>query len=361
MLATSYQRVRLWSGVTSIALNLALAWGMFALAPTVQRLLPHWPFPAQLGACLLAGVLLMLPFDLLVGHAVERLVERTEQSLGAWLFDWLRGTGRFVLASWFAGLAFGYGSELWWIWRIAITAAVLAVCFLSAEHHFRLSPRAWRPSDPSQANYEESVQSELTELKLASPPLCWMLESDAYAVNGMVVGPAMSGQSNRDAPPAVAVTTSVIKYLKPRQTALLIAREVFQHRAGFRRLALLVSLGWLLAGLALVWSAPSFTGAMSELKSALLGMAIMTTWCLVALFIWPLWNRYWVRRADGYLLTLAPLAEVQELLVLVQQLNATDIELPSVKTTIFHPIPPLSERMHYLSPNEPNPTTPVLP
>ena len=50
-----------------------------------------------------------------------------------------------------------------------------------------------------------------------------------------------------------------------------------------------------------------------------------------------------------------------KLLVLVQQLNATDIELPAAKTTLFHPIPPLSDRLHFLSPNEPNPTSPVLP
>jgi hypothetical protein len=361
MLASSYQRVRLWSGISAIVLNLVLAWGLFALAPAVQRLFPRWPFPALVALCLLAGVLLLLPFEVLTGHAVERLVERSEQSLGGWLGDWLRGVARYFFASWCAGLAFGYGAGLWWPWRVGITAAVLAICFLAAEYHFRFSSRTWRPTDPAFAKYESAVQAALAELKLPSPPLRWMAESDSYAVNGMAIGPALLGSAENFALPAVAVTTSVIKYLKARQTALMVAREVFQHRAGFRRMSLMVCLGWLLAGLGMVWSAPAFLGAMPALNSALLGMAIMTTWCLVALFIWPMWNRYWVRRADGFLLTLAPLAEVQELLVLVQQLNATDIELPGLKTTIFHPIPPLSERLHYLSPNEPNPTTPVLP
>lgn len=361
MLASSYQRVRLWSGISSIALNLALAWGMFLLAPVVPRLLPRWPFPALAAVCLLAGMLLMLPFDLLTGHAVERLVERSEQSLGRWGADWLQGAARYLFASWCGALAFGYGSGVWWPWRVLITAGVLAICFLSAEYHFRFSPRAWRPTDPSFATYETAVRDALTELKLPSPPLRWMAESDAFAVNGMAVGPALLGSAENFALPAVAITTSVMKYLKARQTALMVAREVFQHRAGFRRMSLLVCLAWLLAGLAMVWSAPAWTGALPMLNSALLGMAIMTTWCLVALFVWPMWNRYWVRRADGFLLTLAPLAEVQELLVLVQQLNATDIELPGAKTSVFHPIPPLSERLHYLSPNEPNPTTPVLP
>jgi hypothetical protein len=361
MLASSYQRVRLWSGVSAIALNLAIAWGLVAVAPLVPRVFPHWPFPALMAFCLLAGVLLMLPFELLSGHAVERLVERSEQSLGAWLIDWSQGMARYLLASWCAGLAFGYGSGLWWPWRMGISAALLLICFLAAEYHFRFSPRTWRPTDPSFGAYETAVQTALTELKLPSPPLRWMAESDAYAVNGMAIGPAILGSAENFALPPVAVTTSVIKYLTPRQSALMIAREVFQHRAGFRRMTLMVCLGWLLAGLIMVWGAPAFTGALPRLNAALLGMAIMTTWCLVALFIWPLWNRYWVRRADGFLLTVAPLAEVQELLLLVQQLNATDIELTGAKTSVFHPIPPLSERLHYLSPNEPNPTTPVLP
>ncbi len=342
-------------------MNLALAWGLFFLAPIVPRLFPHWPFPASIAVCLVAGMLLLLPFDLLTGHAVERLVERSEQSLGGWLRDWLQGASRYLFASWCAGLAFGYGSGLWWPWRAGLTVAVLAICFLAAEFHFRLSPRTWKPADPSFAAYESAVQAELTELKQPSPPLRWMAESDAFAVNGMAIGPVILGNAEGVALPPVALTTSVVKYLKARQAALMIAREVFQHRAGFRRMTLMACLGWLLAGLILVWAAPAYTGALPLLNAALLGMAIMTTWCIVALFVWPLWNRYWVRRADGFLLTLAPLAEVQELLVLVQQLNATDIELPAATTTIFHPIPPLSERLHYLSPNEPNPTTPVLP
>jgi hypothetical protein len=361
MLASSYQRVRLWSGISAIGWNLALAWLLFAMAPVVQRLFPRWPFPALLAFCLLAGMLLMLPFELLTGHAVERLVERSEQSLAGWLVDWLRGVSRYLLASWCAGLAYGYGAGLWWPWRVAITMALLAVCFVAAEYHFRFSPRTWRPTDPSIPAYESAVLAALAELNHPAPSLRWMADSDSYAVNGMAIGPALFGSAESFALPPVALTTSVVKYLKPRQAALMVAREVFQHRAGFRQTTLIVCLGWLAAGLVLVWSAPAFTGALPRLNSSLLGMAIMTTWCFVALFVWPLWNRYWVRRADGYLLTIVPLAEVQELLVLVQQLNATDIELPAAKTTIFHSIPTLSDRLHFLSPNEPNPTTPVLP
>ena len=360
MLASSYQRVRLWSGISAIGLNLVLAWMLFGLSPVLQRLFPRWPFPAVLALCLLGGMLLMLPFELLMGHAVERLVERSEQSLGAWLADWARGAAHYFFASWCAGLAFGYGAGLWWPWRVAITMAILGLCLLAAEYQFRSSPRTWRPDSPSFTIYESEVQSALDDLRIPAPPLRWIADSDSYAVNGMVVGPALLGSAEDHLLPPVAITTSVVKYLKPTQTALLIAREVFQHRAGFRRTALLVCLGWLLAGLAMAWSAPMFAGAMPALNSALLAMAIMTTWCFLALFVWPVWNRYWVRRADGFLLTLAPLEEVRELLILLQQLNATDIELPGAKTSVFHPIPPLAERLHFLSPNEPNPPTPVL-
>jgi len=82
-------------------------------------------------------MLLLLPFELLTGHAVERLVERSEQSLAGWLLDWSRGAGRYLFASWCAGLAYGYGAGLWWPWRFGLTLALLAVCLVAAEYHFR--------------------------------------------------------------------------------------------------------------------------------------------------------------------------------------------------------------------------------
>ncbi len=361
MLASSYQRVRLWSGITAITLNLSMAWMLFALAPVLQRLLPHWPFAALLAVCLAGGMLLLLPFELLMGHAVERLVERSEQSLGRWLADWCRGAARYFVASLCGGLVFGYGAGLWWPWRVGFTFLLLAVCFFAGEYQSRLGPRSWRPAEGPDPDFDNDVRDALAAMKHPPVRLRWIEDSDSFAANGFSIGPTFLAGDDETGLPAVGMTTSVVKYLTPHQAALMAVREVFQHRAGFRRTALLICLVWLLAGLAMIWSAPLVIGALPALNSALLGMAIMTTWCFVALFVWPAWNRYWNRRADGFLLTHAPVEAVRELLILLQQLNATDIELPRRKSYIFHPIPPLADRLHSLSPNEPNPPPAVLP
>ena len=361
MLASSYQRVRLWSGITAIALNLSMGWLLFAVAPVIQRVLPNWPFAAQLALCLAGGMLLLLPFELLMGHAVERLVERTEQTLGAWLRDWGRGAVRYFLAALCGGLVFGYGTGLWWPVRVGFTVLLLAICFFSGEYQLRISPGAWRLVEPPDPEFENDVREVLAAMKHPPVRLCWIEDSDSFAANGFSIGPTILPGEDDTGLPAVGMTTSVAKYLTPEQAALMVVREVFQHQAGFRRTGLTICLGWLLAGLVMVWCAPLVTGRLPALSSALLGMAIMTSWCFVALFVWPTWNRYWNRRADGFLLTHAPVEVVRELVILLQQLNATDIELSGSKSFVFHPIPPLSDRLHSLSPNEPNPAPAVLP
>jgi Zn-dependent protease with chaperone function len=55
-----------------------------------------------------------------------------------------------------------------------------------------------------------------------------------------------------------------------------------------------------------------------------------------------------MRKADAFLVSLATPAEVRSLLVKVEHLNATDISLSPAKTLVFHPIPPLQERLNRL-------------
>jgi hypothetical protein len=74
----------------------------------------------------------------------------------------------------------------------------------------------------------------------------------------------------------------------------------------------------------------------------------MTTWCFLALFVWPSLNRVWMCNADTFLATLATPGEVRDLLSKVERLNATDISLSPAKTAVFHPIPPLQDRLSNL-------------
>jgi len=88
---SNYQRVRLWAGITSIGTNLALIWGLSltaswwahgvsGLAATSVALL----------AVSLVVTLANLPFDLLVGNALESAAGRIGESTTAWLQDWFR-------------------------------------------------------------------------------------------------------------------------------------------------------------------------------------------------------------------------------------------------------------------------------
>ena len=74
----------------------------------------------------------------------------------------------------------------------------------------------------------------------------------------------------------------------------------------------------------------------------------MTTWCFLALFVWPTVNRVWMRSADEFLASMASAAEVKDLLSKIERLNATDIALSPAKTAVFHPIPPLQDRLNNL-------------
>ena len=88
--------------------------------------------------------------------------------------------------------------------------------------------------------------------------------------------------------------------------------------------------------------------SVNSVQAGLSGAAIMTTWCFLALFVWPTLNRVWMRHADSFLASLATPGEVRDLLSKIERLNATDISLSPAKTTVFHPIPPLQDRLSNL-------------
>jgi hypothetical protein len=101
-----YQRVRLWSGVTSIGSNLAFVW---SLALTSSLWAGGCSGILAVAITLLGAALVMtaanLPFDILCGHAVETALDRTDQSFGDWLLDWFRNRAMTAAGLW-TGMAF---------------------------------------------------------------------------------------------------------------------------------------------------------------------------------------------------------------------------------------------------------------
>ncbi len=334
MTAEQYQRVRLWAGITSIGANLGAIWMLAISALWWAPLIPSTGGQlAVLGLLALVLMLINLPFEILLGHALETAVGRTRQSFRAWLGDWLRQSAR-AGATLSFGLLFFWGHHFSggaWSWPLlggAFVVMLLVVLFVpqgvaalpgSVEDRFALA-----------------LAGELARLHQPPSVVRWFDNSDEESVNGYLV-PWRAA--------CLCLATTVARHLTPREAALLAAREGWFRRSGATARAVCIAVGWLMTGV----GAGLFIPADSALQAALLGAAVVTTWCFAALFIWPTLNRSWMRHADLFLLTLAPREEVRALLEKLQRLNATDVSLPAGKTAVFHPIPPLTSRLEALS------------
>jgi len=337
MESSQYQRLRLWTGITGITLNLALVWAAVFASPTIDACLFEWPLFFSLPLVLLGAQLIMLPFDFLTGHLLERTLDRTECSGNQWIADWAQVVVRQTLVMTAAGLMFAIERpDVWWvhlglILLLGTIMTATAVCLLG------IIPRDWIMPGPPDARFATAMSGELQRLKKGGVMVIWIRDLERTAVNGMALDFLR--------PRTVALSESVVRGLTPRQAALLVAREAHAVASGQRVASLAICIGWLLGGVAIGWNLPAAEG----LQSALLPMAFITTWCLLALFVWPHLSRRWVIANDRWLATQCSPEETAELLRRVQALNATDTRLPQWKRRIFHPIPPLENRLNPIS------------
>lgn len=331
MNSTQYQRVRLWSGITSIGVNLGAIWILGLTAVALAPLIPEqFPIIAVFALIAIAWPLANLPFEILVGHATETAFERTTQPLRDWLADWLRGAVLTAVGLFFAFTFFYIAASAQLSLPFLIVAAVIVVIAL-----FSLPGGQPAPANSSEAAYETKLAAELATLGQRRRAVRWFENAESNTVNGYI----------RPLPPRqLCLATNAVRQLTPRETALLAAREEWFARSGASLAATLIAGLWLLGGVALALRFP----ASSPIQSAFLGPAIITTWCFAALFVWPTLNRALNRHADRFLLTLAPVDEVTALLARLQELNATDSDLPGAKTSVFHPIPPAKARAQAL-------------
>jgi uncharacterized membrane protein (UPF0136 family) len=331
--STDYQRIRLWSGITSIGANLALIWGL-ALSASWWAMGFSGLGLLGIAVVLLAVAILVtlanLPFDMLSGHTVEQAVGRTGQSASHWLSDWIRGRFVTLIGLWIGMI---YFSVIHLASRsgttILIIAAGAAVILL-----FLLVPAGdSAPAGSSKEVFEKSMNAELQSLGVTPRPVRWFDLGDEETVNGCITPRGL-----------LSLSATVAQWLTPREAALMASREECYRKSGTWLFTLLIVASWTLLGILLATLIPSA----NAVQAGLIGASVMSSWCFLALFVWPTLNRFWMNRGDAFLASLASPAEVSELLSKIERLNATDISLSAVKTAVFHPIPPLQERLSKL-------------
>ena len=324
---TDYQRIRLWAGITSIGTNLALIWG---IAITSTWWASGVSGPLAIAVVLLAVALLVtaanLPFDLMTGNALEGGAKRIGESSGSWLQDWFRNRLFTMTGLWTGFLFFSvlhHAPRQLAVLLIAAGAGILII-FL-----FVPAGRKAIPGSPEDT-FENDLAAELKFLGIKLRPVRWFDHGDLETVNGCITPLGI-----------LSLSTTVAQWLTPREAALLAAREEYYRRTGTWIVILGIVAVWTLLGIL----AATFLPSANPVQSGLNGAAVMTTWCFLALFVWPTLNRIWMRHADVSLASLAPPREVCDLLSKIERLNATDITLSPGKTAVFHPIPPLQDRL----------------
>jgi hypothetical protein len=329
---TPYQRIRLWAGITSIGANLALIWALALTSGVWAARFPSWISSAMV---LLAAATLLslanLPFDMLTGDAMERAAGRTERSTSIWLKDWAKGRSITLLGGWAGMLFFSFlpqlphGSLTWFL-----VCAGLFTLFL----FFLVPAGRVANQEPTLRKFEENLALEMKTLGLKLRPVRWFDHGDLETVNGYITPRGF-----------LSLSDSVAQRLAPREAALMAAREEYYRRSGAWILIQVIVAVWTLLGILLA----SLTPSLNPAQAGLSGAAVMSSWCFLALFIWPTLNRILMRNADSFLTSLVAKEEVRRLLQKIERLNATDISLPAAKTTVFHPIPPLQDRLNRLS------------
>lgn len=338
--ASDYQKVRLWSGIFSIGTNLGLIWAFYIVSLLVSPLvLRHVGAPLVLLSPVLAMLVLGLVFDILTGFVVETALGRTRQSFNLWMRDWflvalrvapalyigLLALGWLRFQSWPTFLFFCLGAALLWALLTLLLPALL--------------PRAWQTQNSQTRDFEAQLRPELKKTGVPDNlPLTWIESEDETTVNGAIT--PLGGER-------VWLASNVASHLTARQAALLVRRDFWFRRKGKHLLGTLICVGWLLLGLVGARLVP----AIDALQGALGGAAWMTIWCFAALFVWPRLNSAWMRAADRDLLEVASHDEIEILLRRVQELNASDTQLPDIKSSVFHPIPDLTRRIENLKNN----------
>jgi STE24 endopeptidase len=325
----SYQRRRLWLGITGIGLILVTLWlGLLIGVPAWwQGVLAGWhPVAAGTLTGLALGVLAAMlqgPIDV-AAHGAERAWGQVNRPLD--VVAYLREVGLSLVGLATAGLCVGLAVWLAGpVWPVALGAALAVVIGL-----LFVLPRAGGATvDEAWLN---EVAAALEAKKLALPAIAWQA-TDERALNGgwSGVGPwrRLALTNNlADVPPDVAAT--------------LIAREIGHAKLGHRWASLAGTILWVVLGIALAWLILPTVWQVGAASLTVALAAVFSTWHWLGLFVWPALGRRQVLAADAFAAR-AGFDSAAGLDALTRH-NLPDEELPPAVAAVFHPIPPMAAR-----------------
>ncbi|MGF1679310.1 MAG: hypothetical protein ACFCUX_08955 [Candidatus Methylacidiphilales bacterium] len=354
--SSSYQRVRLWSGVTTIGLQLTAVWSLYLMVLPLHALPEHPLFVLLAGLVFTLGwAALFLPLEILTGHAVESAVGRTRQPLFKWLQDWFKsqlltlpgiGIG-FCLFAWIAPLN--------WSTTLGVATLLFFLVWLFTRFLNLLFNALMRPYLKHHPELEHNINQQLEKWSCSPIKLSILDDGGDEGVNGMI----MPGK-----PPSIPFTINAhaSDSLTPWELAALAAREQWFMKSQFcmnfkikflrispRTLSHLVCSFWIATGFIIACSFPGLIlPAHHAIHYALGGLALFTTWCFLALLTWPPLSNHHMLQADAHLVSLIGAESTQNLLEKIQRLNGSDTHLHAAKEHVFHPIPSLNRRIQSL-------------
>ncbi|MEM9400575.1 MAG: hypothetical protein AAF984_10225 [Verrucomicrobiota bacterium] len=313
---------------------MALLWGE---PPYLREV---WGLPLY---ALCVGMLLtlcFLPFEILIGYAAEAVLGRTTQTLWQWLLDWSRSQLLILVGTVLGICFFGYVGQMEMLYQLAAVGAsfllFLFLIFILPYASTYLSGMACVENQ----NLEKTINEGLSKWNVRPLKLKILDDGGEEGVNGCIF-PFFKN--------TFYVNQKAVDELNADELASMAYREYWFHQNGKSFLCTSIVLIWAILGLGLSITVPAaFLAATNALEFGLCGAALFTSWCFLALFIWPPLNNKLMLKADQALANQTKSDDVIKLLNKVQTLNQTDCSISSAKEFVFHPIPSLSNRIEHL-------------
>jgi STE24 endopeptidase len=355
--AREYGRISLMLTLADMALDIVyLAIMAFVFARPLDRWLANFDALAgeksilRLLALLVVVVgihiLVSLPLSFNAGYVVEHQFKLSNQSLGRWVWTWIKRNAFGIVLS---GLIFA--ALYWMIWHTGNYWWLIAagVFFLFSVILGQLAPVVFLPLFYKIERLNDPALTERMDKLAAGTGLTiegvyrMGLSADTVKANAMLAG---LGRTRR-----VLMGDTLLEKFSPDEIEVIFAHEIGHHV--HRHIPKMIATGvvfslagfWLLDRLLVTWAGVP-TAADAPVSSLPLVMFAMS---LFGLLLAPLQNvisRHYERQCDRYALTKTGLRDAyRTAFQKLARLNKDDPEPNPVEVFLLHSHPPIAERL----------------